>query len=194
MHSIVIFASGKGSNAQAIIDYFKTNGKARVALIVSNRADAGVLDIANREQIPFLIVDKHTIQEVLLVEQLQDYKPSLIVLAGFLWKVPDTILQAFPHRVINIHPALLPAFGGQGMYGRHVHNAVLAAGATESGISIHAVNEVYDSGDVLVQVRCLVEEGDTAETLAKRVHDLEHYYYPRTIEYLIDAYDKEAKR
>jgi len=186
MQSLIIFASGRGSNAAAIIEYFKSNGKARIDLIVSNKADAGVIEIAEREHIPFLIVDKKTIGEVLLVEQIMDYKPSLIVLAGFLWKIPDSLVQAFPGKIINIHPALLPSYGGKGMYGHNVHNAVLNAKDAESGITIHYVNEVYDSGNIILQARCLVAEGDTADTLAQRIHKLEHFYFPRTIEYLLE--------
>ena len=186
MHSLIIFASGKGSNAKAIIDYFKISGKAKVSLIVSNKADAGVLDIAREEHIPFLIIDRTTFKETLLIEQLQEHKPSLIVLAGFLWKIPDPLVAAFPDKIINIHPALLPNYGGKGMYGHNVHNAVLAAKEMESGITIHYVNEVYDSGNIILQARCKVHEGDTTDTLASRIHQLEHFYFPRAIEYLLD--------
>lgn len=185
MHSLIIFASGKGSNAAAIIDYFKKNGQARVALIVTNKQDAGVLEIANREHIPFLIIDRKTFGETLLLEQLQEHKPSLIVLAGFLWKIPETLVRAFPDKIINIHPALLPAYGGKGMYGHHVHQAVLAAGAQQSGITIHRVNEAYDEGATIVQACCPVEKDDTADQLAARIHQLEHYFFPRTIEFLL---------
>lgn len=186
MHSLIIFASGKGSNASAIIDYFKKTGQAKVSLIVTNVANAGVLDIAHREEIPFLIVDKKTIQETLICEQLNEYNPSLIVLAGFLWKVPDSIINLYKGRIINIHPALLPKYGGKGMYGAHVHNAVLAAREKESGITIHYVNEVYDSGAVIAQAHCTVDFNDTPETLAGRIHKLEHFYFPRVIEYLLN--------
>lgn len=186
MHSLIIFASGRGSNAAAIIDYFSKNGKAKVSLIVSNKADAGVLDIAREAHIPFLLVNRQTIKETMLVDQLQEHKPSLIVLAGFLWKIPDTLVQAFPDRIVNIHPALLPNYGGKGMYGHHVHNAVLAAKEIESGITIHYVNEVYDSGNVILQARCRVHENDTPDELAGRIHKLEHFYYPRAIEYLLE--------
>jgi phosphoribosylglycinamide formyltransferase-1 len=186
MQSLIIFASGKGSNAQAIIDHFKHGNKVRVALIVSNKADAGVLDIARKELIPFLVIDKQTFKETLLVEQMMEYKPSLIVLAGFLWKVPGTIINAFPGKIINIHPALLPSYGGKGMFGHNVHNAVIAAKEQESGITVHYVNEVYDSGNIIVQARCPVHEADTADTLAKRIHHLEHFYFPRAIEFLLN--------
>jgi len=187
MHSLVIFASGAGTNAAAIIDYFKHNGKARVALIVCNKVNAGVLDIARREEIPFLIINKKTFTETLLIEQISDFNPSLIVLAGFLWKIPESLLQAFPGKIINIHPALLPGYGGKGMYGQHVHHAVIAAGEAESGITIHYVNEHYDEGSTILQARCKVELGDAPGDLATRIHRLEHFYYPRAIEYLLDG-------
>jgi phosphoribosylglycinamide formyltransferase-1 len=186
MHSIIIFASGRGSNARAIIDHFKTTGQARVSLIVSNKTDAGVLDIAKDEHIPFLIIDRETIKGTLLLEQLAAYNPSLIVLAGFLWKIPASLVAAYPNRIVNIHPALLPNYGGKGMYGHHVHNAVLANKERESGITIHYVNEVYDSGDIITQARCRIEENDTADTLANKIHQLEHFFYPRSIEYLLN--------
>jgi phosphoribosylglycinamide formyltransferase-1 len=186
MQSLVIFASGAGSNAQAIIDHFKKTGKAKVSLIVSNKAEVGVLDIARREEIPYLIIDKKTFHETLLIEQLKDANPTLIVLAGFLWKIPEAIVAAFPDRIINIHPALLPNYGGKGMYGHNVHNAVIAAKDTESGITIHYVNEVYDKGNVIVQARCEVNTHDAADDLAARIHKLEHFYYPRAIEFLLE--------
>lgn len=185
MHSLVIFASGAGSNAAAIIDYFKKNGKARVSLIVSNKAEAGVLDIARREEIPFLIIDKKTFAETLLIEQINDHKPSLIVLAGFLWKIPEAFVNAFPGKIINIHPALLPNYGGKGMYGHHVHAAVIAAKDQESGITIHYVNEHYDEGNTILQARCKIAANDTPADLAKNIHKLEHFYFPRTIEFLL---------
>ncbi len=185
MHSLIIFASGRGSNAAAIIDHFKQNSKAKVALIVTNNPDAGVLAIAEEQHIPFLIIDKTSIKETLLIEQMRDYKPSLIVLAGFMWKIPGAIVAAFRNKIINIHPALLPAYGGKGMYGHHVHHAILEAGEKETGITIHYVNEHYDEGDIIVQARCKVHADDTEDTLADRIHMLEHFYYPRTVEYLI---------
>lgn len=185
MHSLIIFASGRGSNAAAIIEHFKRLGHASVSLIVTNKANAGVLDIARAEHIPFLVIDKQSFNETLIIDQLQSYKPSLIILAGFLWKIPDHIIQAFPGKIINIHPALLPAYGGKGMYGHHVHNAVLSARDAESGITIHYVNEVYDSGNIIVQARCPVHSHDTADSLAERIHQLEHFYFPRAIEFLL---------
>jgi phosphoribosylglycinamide formyltransferase-1 len=190
MHSLIIFASGTGTNARAIIDYFKANGKASVALIVSNKADAVVIKIAEQEHIPFLIIDKQTIRETLILDQLQSYQPSLLVLAGFMWKVPEHLVHAFPDRIINIHPALLPLYGGKGMYGHNVHHAVLEAKEKESGITIHYVNERYDEGNIIMQARCAVQSSDSADDLATRIHKLEHFYYPRTIEYLLDNMHK----
>ena len=185
MHSLIIFASGAGSNAKAIIEHFKKDGKAKAALIVCNVADAGVLDIARAEEIPFLITDRVTLKETMIIEQMRDCRPSLIVLAGFLLKIPETIIEAFPGKIINIHPALLPGYGGKGMYGHHVHQAVIDAGEKESGITIHYVNEHFDEGNIILQARCTVE-GNEPLQLAARIHQLEHFYFPRTIEFLLD--------
>lgn len=185
MQSLIIFASGRGSNAAAIIDYFKNNGLAKVSLIVTNKADAGVIEVAEKEHIPFLIVNNETLKGHLFIDQLQSYNPSLIVLAGFLKKIPDTVLQAFTNKIINIHPSLLPKHGGKGMYGHHVHQAVLDGGDKESGITIHMVNEHYDEGAIITQARCQVAEQETIDTLAQKVHQLEHFYFPRTIEFLL---------
>lgn len=187
MHSIVIFASGAGTNTSAIIEFFKKVRNTKVSLIVTNNPKAGVLDIAKKEEIPFLIVDKKTIKETLIIEQLEDFKPSLIVLAGFLWKLPTTILNRFPNKVINIHPALLPKYGGKGMYGNNVHKAVLDAKEKESGITIHYVNEQYDKGDIILQARCKTEGLSTPDELAAAIHKMEHYFFSRTIQYLLQS-------
>lgn len=185
MHSIIIFASGTGTNTAAIIDYFRSSKMAEVRLVVCNKAEAGVLEIAKNEGIPFLIISKATIDSPLIIGQMQQYQPSLVVLAGFLWKIPDTILNAFTGKVINIHPSLLPAYGGLGMYGSKVHQAVINGGEMQSGITIHYVNNEYDKGNIILQARCEVSENDTADNLAKKIHQLEHYYFPRVIEYLL---------
>ncbi len=185
MDELIIFASGAGSNAAAIIAWFNANKKAKVSLIVCNKPEAGVLKIAAKEGIPTLLIDKQTIKSEDLVARMQACNPALIVLAGFLWKIPETITSAFPGKIINIHPALLPSYGGKGMYGHHVHEAVIAAGAKESGITIHYVNEAYDKGNIIVQAHCPVHTNDTADTLAGRIHQLEHFYFPRVIEYLL---------
>ncbi len=186
MHSLVIFASGAGSNAAAIIAWFKASGKAKVSLIVCNKPGAGVLEIAAREGIPVLLTEKGSFSNPGTVARISECEPSLIVLAGYMWKVPDVLVRMYPTSIINIHPALLPAYGGKGMYGSHVHEAVVAAGEKESGITIHYVNEEYDKGSIIMQAHCPVLPGDTPADLAKRIHSLEHFYYPRTIEYLLD--------
>lgn len=185
MDNLIIFASGAGTNAAAIINWFKANGKARVSLIVCNKPQAGVLKIAERENIPTLLIDKQSIQSDAFVTTLKSHNPTLIVLAGFLWKIPATMTTAFPDKIINIHPALLPKYGGKGMYGHHVHEAVIAADEQESGITIHYVNEAYDEGNTIVQAHCPVVAGDTTNSLAARIHQLEHYYFPRVIEFLL---------
>jgi len=185
MDNLIIFASGAGTNAAAIINWFKANGKARVSLIVCNKPQAGVLKIAERENIPTLLIDKQSIHSDEFVTTLRSHNPTLIVLAGFLWKIPATMTTAFPKKIINIHPALLPKYGGKGMYGHHVHEAVIAADEQESGITIHYVNEAYDEGNTIVQAHCPVVAGDTPNSLAARIHQLEHYYFPRVIEFLL---------
>lgn len=186
MHQLILFASGRGSNVQAIIDYFETNGKAKAALIVCNNPEAGVLEIAARHQIAVQLIDRKSFREPAFTDLLKSYNPSLLVLAGFLWKIPDTVVQAFPDRMINVHPALLPKYGGKGMYGHHVHHAVIAAAEKESGITIHFVNEHYDEGAAILQARCSLIPEDTHESLSAKVHKLEHYFFPRTIEFLLD--------
>lgn len=189
MHSLIIFASGKGSNAKAIIDHFRNRADIQIPLIITNKQNAGVLDIAASEGIDSMVIDRNKFTDAAFISELQQYNPTYIILAGFLWKIPQGMVNSFPNRIINIHPALLPSYGGKGMYGHHVHEAVINAGEQESGISIHYVNEVYDSGDIIVQARCKVHADDTADSLAVRIHSLEHFYYPRTIEFLLQSGD-----
>lgn len=180
---IAIFASGAGSNAQKIIDHFRDHSSIKVALIVCNKPGAGVLDIAAREKIPSIIIDKETFfRGNGYVDELKQEGIDFIVLAGFLWKIPISLLRAWPHKMINIHPALLPGYGGKGMYGAFVHKAVIEARDKESGISIHFVDDIYDHGQVIFQARCAIVADDTPETLAQKIHQLEHLYYPRIIE------------
>jgi len=184
--NIAIFASGAGTNAQKIIDQFRNSSLARVALIVCNKKKAGVLQIADKENIPALIIEREKfLSGSGYLDELLERKIDFIALAGFLWKIPAVLLQAYPRRIINIHPALLPKFGGQGMYGNNVHDAVLAANESESGITIHYVDEHYDNGDIILQIKCPVLEGDTSESLANRIHTLEHANYPLVIEHLV---------
>lgn len=183
---IAIFASGGGSNAQQIIRYFSGHPSIKVSLIVCNKPGAGVLHIAEKEGIPALLTDKEVFfRGDAYAGVLLDHTIDLIVLAGFLWKVPAVLIRAFPGRIINIHPALLPAYGGKGMYGHHVHAAVVANQEKQSGITIHYVDEKYDHGQPIFQATCPVETNDTAETLAARVLQLEHAHYARVIEELL---------
>jgi phosphoribosylglycinamide formyltransferase-1 len=182
---MVIFASGAGSNAQKIIDYFKEKTTAEIVLIVSNNPNAGVIEIAAKENIPVLLIEKNQFKESGYLKEIKKTNPDLIILAGFLWKIPQVLIQSFSHKIINIHPALLPAYGGKGMYGNAVHTAVVSAGEKESGITIHFVDEKYDHGQTIFQAKCTLAEEESAESLAKKIHQLEHEYYPRTIERLL---------
>lgn len=182
-HKIAIFASGKGSNAQKIITHFKNSELARVALVIANKPKAGVLQIAEKEHIPTLIFNKADMsRQDFLLSQLKERDIDLLVLAGFLWKIPGYLIARYPDCIINIHPALLPKYGGKGMYGAHVHAAVLAAGEKESGITIHYVNEHYDEGKIILQKKCPVSATDNVESLAQKVQQLEHYWFPLAIE------------
>lgn len=183
MIKIAVFASGNGSNAENIIRYFKDNEEIRVALIISNKANAYAHTRAKNWGVPSYTFSKDEFEKGdPILEKLREYQIDFIVLAGFLLKISDPILKAYPQRIINIHPALLPKYGGKGMYGDHVHKAVLQAGEKESGISIHYVNERYDEGDIIFQARCPVLPSDTPEELAQRIHKLEYEYYPQVIE------------
>lgn len=189
---IVIFASGNGSNAENIIKYFQKTNIAEVILVLSNKTNAKVLDRAKNLDVNALsfskkeLADKNGILDVLIKSN-----PDLIVLAGFLLKFPEIIIERFPDKIINIHPALLPKYGGKGMYGSHVHNAVIENRDTESGISIHYVNEEYDKGAIILQKKVTVSREDTPETLAQKIHALEHEWFPRVIEELLT---KQAPR
>lgn len=185
MKSLVIFASGQGSNAKAIIAHFRKYGGASVSLIVCNNPKAGVIGMAKEENIPVRMIDRKGLKSQGFVTELQKLNPDLIVLAGFLWKIPEAMVQAFPEKIINIHPALLPKYGGKGMYGKFVHEAVKAAGDTRSGITIHWVNEQYDDGGIILQAHCQVVPQDSPENIANRIHQLEHFFLPRTIDFLL---------
>lgn len=184
---IIIFASGAGSNAQKIIDYFKEKQTAEIVLIVCNKQGAGVLQIAAKEHIPVLLIEKNKFRETGYLEELEKYKPDLLVLAGFLWKVPGMLIQHFQNKIINIHPALLPAYGGKGMYGNAVHAAVLAAKEKESGITVHLVDEKYDHGETIFQAKCTLSENETPESLATKIHQLEHEYFAEIIEKVLSG-------
>ena len=185
MKKIAIFASGAGSNAQKIIDHFKNYSFAKVSLIVCNNSVAGVLKIASSENIPILLTEKNKFKSTGYVSELKNSGIEFIALAGFLLKLPDVLIESFPGKIINIHPALLPAYGGKGMYGNAVHNAVINAKEKQSGITIHYVDEKYDHGKIILQVACPVTNDDTAESLAQKIHGLEHKYYPAEIEKIL---------
>ncbi|THU42058.1 phosphoribosylglycinamide formyltransferase [Niastella caeni] len=184
--NVAIFASGTGTNAQKLIDHFRHHQQIKIALIVCNKPGAGVLTIAQKENIPSLIIEKEKFfRGNAYVDELKQHNINFIVLGGFLWKVPVLLIQAFPQRIINIHPALLPNYGGKGMYGRFVHEAVITAKEKESGISIHYVDELYDHGQLIFQARCVIEADETADSLAQKIHSLEHEHYPLIVEKVI---------
>jgi len=186
MKHIAIFASGSGTNAENIIRYFQKHTSIRVAIVLSNKKDAYVIERARRLDIPVYVFDREVFYKTdAILDVLRENKTDLVVLAGFLWLVPENILKQYANRIINIHPALLPKYGGKGFYGMAVHEAVIRSGDKESGISIHYVNEKYDAGQVIFQVRCPVERGDTPETLAQKVHRLEYEWFPKVIERLL---------
>ncbi len=182
MKRIVLFASGSGSNAEKIAEYFSLISDVDISLIVSNNPKAGVIERARKLHIPVLLFDRTTFYDTNKITQLLlNQSIDLIVLAGFMWLMPVDLVKAFPNKIINIHPALLPKFGGKGMYGHFVHEAVAAAGEIESGITIHYVNERYDEGQIIFQATCPVSPTDTPEDIAQKVQALEHLHYPRIV-------------
>jgi len=184
---IAIFASGTGSNAQKIVDYFKNSKNIKISLIVCNNPDAGVLKIGANEKIPALLIEKQMFRLTGYVTELKSQQIEFIVLAGFLWKIPPVLIEAFKDKIINIHPALLPAYGGKGMYGMNVHKTVVESEEKESGITIHYLNEHYDEGKIILQKKCKIASNDTPETLAQKVQELEHEWYPKTIHQLLKS-------
>lgn len=186
MKHIAIFASGKGTNAESIIHHFKNHPSVKVALVVTNNPQAGVLKVAHSNKIISAIVSKEFLNnEDKMLRLLKIQNIDAIVLAGFLQLIPRFLLQKFPKHIINIHPALLPKHGGKGMYGIKVHEAVIAGKETETGITIHYVNEHYDEGEVIMQKKITVTSSDTLETISQKVLALEHEWYPKTIELLV---------
>lgn len=187
MKKIAIFASGGGSNALKIIEHFANNDTIEVALIVSNKSKAGVLEKAKNHNIPSLIINRTSFRETeVLLTELQNRGIDFIALAGFLWLIPIYLVNAFPNRIVNIHPALLPKYGGKGMYGMNVHKAVHAAKEPFSGMTIHFVNAHYDEGNIIFQGQCELSEKDSPEDIAKKVLTLEHQYFPQVIEKVIN--------
>lgn len=185
--NIAIFASGSGTNAENLALYFKDHKDIKVKLIVCNKQGAGVIQRAERLQIPVKMIDRAQWQQAEnLVKELQKMEIDFIVLAGFLWLIPVGLIRAFPNKIINIHPALLPKYGGKGMYGSNVHEAVKQNRETETGITIHFVNEEYDRGETIFQQTVPVNpDVDTPETIASRVHELEYQFFPRVVEEVI---------
>lgn len=187
MKNLAIFASGEGTNAENLIDYFKNDSRVKIKLIITNNENAGVITRAKKHKKNIHIISKKALENYTaqIIEFLQVEKIDLIVLAGFLLKIPVPLIQAFPDKIINIHPSLLPKYGGKGMYGHHVHEAVIAAGEKQSGITVHFVNEEYDKGAILLQSACDVEPNETADSLSAKIRKLEFEALPKAIEKLL---------
>ncbi|MDQ5929507.1 MAG: phosphoribosylglycinamide formyltransferase 1 [Bacteroidota bacterium] len=185
MKKIVVFASGSGSNAENIIKYFNLKGKAAVVCVFTNNAQAKVIERAKNHNVETVIFSKSELNESELLQKINSINPDLIILAGFLLKFPSSIINQYPNKIINIHPALLPKFGGKGMYGMNVHQAVVDKKETETGITIHYINENYDEGAIIFQKSFALTGQETAEDVANKIHELEHLHFPEIIEQLI---------
>lgn len=186
MKNIAIFASGSGTNAENIIKYFANNESINVAVVLSNNQKVGVHERVNKLGIPSFVFTRDEFREgTPVINKLVEYDVDFIVLAGFMNKISEVFLQAYPNKIVNIHPALLPKYGGKGMYGMHVHEAVVANGEKESGITIHYINENYDEGDIIFQATCPVLPSDTPDDVAAKVHALEYTHYPHVIEEIL---------
>ncbi len=191
MKNVAIFASGSGTNAEAIIEYLNEGKAGQVRSVYCNKKDAYVLQRAVKYHIPVCVFNKNEFYNTSKIkDKLFEQKIDFIVLAGFLLLIPEYLITSFPHRIINIHPALLPKYGGPGMYGLRVHEAVINNHEEESGITIHYVNEKYDEGNIIFQMRCKVEQHDTAEKLAEKIHELEHKHFPLVVEKMLKSLDK----
>lgn len=189
MPRLAIFASGNGTNAQRIIEYFSGHPTISINLVLSNNPGAYVLDRAKKLGVPVVVFNRADFYQTRdVAETLKSYNIDFLVLAGFLWLIPEPVIAGYPGRIINIHPALLPKYGGKGMYGMKVHEGVIAAGDPESGITIHHVDEHYDEGRIIFQAKCVVHSSDTAESLAEKVHQLEYRYFPEVIERIVTEY------
>ncbi|MEM9326847.1 MAG: phosphoribosylglycinamide formyltransferase [Bacteroidota bacterium] len=182
MKNIAIFASGNGSNAENIIKFFRGSETACVTLVLSNKANAYVLQRAKALEVPTRVFGRESLKDGLVLSSLQEAQIDFIILAGFLWLLPASLIRAYPDQIINIHPSLLPKYGGKGMYGNKVHQAVIENGETESGITIHLVNEEYDKGKILLQARVDVNPEDTPDSLAMKIHQLEYQHFPEVIQ------------
>lgn len=186
MKNIVLFASGSGTNAENIVKFFASSTDIKVTALFCNNSKAGVIERMNKLGIPVVLFNKADFDnEKHFKELLSPYAPDLLVLAGFLWLIPGYLVNAYPNKIINIHPALLPKFGGKGMYGHHVHKAILAKGEKEHGITIHFVNEKYDEGSPIVQAKFDVVKEDTLETIQQKIAKLEMFYFPEAIKRIL---------
>ena len=185
MKRLSIFVSGNGTNLQRIAEYFANNPEVEIDNVVCNNPKAYSIERAKNLGIPLRMITKQEFNSNAFVEEMQSLNIDLIVLAGFLWKVPEALIKAFPKRIVNIHPALLPKYGGKGFYGEHVHEAVVAANEVQSGITVHYVNELYDSGEIILQARVSLDANETPDSLAAKIHQLEQAYFPVAIEQVL---------
>ena len=185
MKRISVFVSGNGTNLQRIAEYFQGNPDVEIVNVVCNNPKAYAIERAKNLGIPVRMINRQEFNNPEFTQEMADLKLDLIVLAGFLWKIPASLIQAYPKKIVNIHPALLPKYGGKGFYGEHVHEAVVAAKEQFSGITIHYVNEIYDSGEIILQAYTALESGETPDTLAAKIHKLEQAYFPVAIEQVL---------
>ena len=185
MKKLSIFVSGNGTNLQRIAEYFLEDWAVKIENVVCNNPNAYAIERSKKLDIPVRMITKQDFNSEDFIKELQDLGVDLIVLAGFLWKLPENLVKAFPKKIVNIHPALLPKYGGKGFYGEHVHEAVVAAKETQSGITIHYVNELYDRGEIILQARVSLDENETPDSLAAKIHQLEQAYFPVAIEQVL---------
>ena len=187
MKNVAIFASGEGTNAENLFNYFMNDKRVKIKLVVTNSDKAGVIEKAERHKKNVQIISKSALYEYTekIIEFLEGEKIDLIILAGFLLKIPEQFIKAFPNKIVNIHPALLPKYGGMGMYGMNVHKAVIDNSESESGVTVHFVNEEYDKGEVILQAKCTIDANETPESLAAKVRKLEFEFFPKAIEKII---------
>ncbi len=185
MKKLSIFVSGNGTNLERIAEYFLEDWAVKIENVVCNNPNAYAIERAKKLDIPVRMITKQDFNSDAFVKEMQDLGVDLIVLAGFLWKLPENLVKAFPKKIVNIHPALLPKYGGKGFYGEHVHEAVVAAKETQSGITVHYVNELYDSGEIILQARVSLDENETPDSLAAKIHQLEQAYFPVAIDYVL---------
>ena len=187
MKRLSIFVSGNGTNLQRIAEYFSNNKDVEIVNVVCNNPKAYSIERAKKLGIPLRMITKQDFNSEAFVKEMQSLGIDLIVLAGFLWKLPENLVKAFPKKIVNIHPALLPKYGGKGFYGEHVHEAVVAAKEAQSGITVHYVNELYDSGEIILQARVSLDENETPDSLAAKIHQLEQAYFPVAIDYVLQS-------